>query len=277
MTLVRFLFPLCALALSALPALGQSLESDPISEPPVLASEAVDTQERCIIIMTGFPDAGYEERYQFFRLIEAMGEDATPSFRATLTYYGDGDIAPETPITDVIETIANPVFRQVAPSITIAQMRHLIEFASNCDSFIGGQISSLEAYDTALREASLNTLIGEDALFLRQVVADALYRLEADKHPVHAQAVTAYARALVQARNNIEFASFESELDEIEALFLSDLDGRLARSNDIINNEMSPESVAAAIALSDDLNASAREQARLQRQENIIRIFRIFR
>ena len=111
---------------------------------------------------------------------------------------------------------------------------------------------------------------------MRQVVADALYRLEADKHPVHGEAVTTYARSLVMARNNIEFASFENEIDQIEAIFLSDLDGRLARSNDIINSEMSAESVAAAIALSDDLNESARDQARRTRQENLIRIFRIF-
>jgi len=276
MTLSRLLLPLCTLVFTAMPAMAQGNQGAP-SEAPVLATGAAETQERCITIMTGFPDANYEERYQFFRLIEEMGADATPSFRAAIAHYGEGEVPPETPVTEVIELIANPVLRQAAPSIAIAQMGHLIEFSKTCETYIDGQTASLEAYDTALNQASLNTVIGEDALFLRQVIADALYRLDADKDPIHAAAVTTYARSLIAARNNIEFASFESEIDEIEALFLTDLDGRLARSNDIINNEMSAESVAAAIALSDDLNEGAREQARRQRQENLLRIFRIFR
>lgn len=263
---------------SALLGSGALAQDTPIAQQkqPVLSQATQQNQERCITIMTGFPDAGHESRYQFFRLIEEMGKDATPAFRAAVAEFGEGDIPAETPVTDVIEAIANPVLRQAAPSVAVAQMGHLIEFAKTCDAFIGGQIASLEAYDTGLREPGFNTVIGEDALFLRQVVADALYRMEADKDPTYGNAVTTYARSLVVARNNIEFASFESEVDQIEAIFLSDLDGRLARSNDIINNELSTESIASAISLADDLNASTREQARRQRQENIIRIFRIF-
>lgn len=274
--LPRRLVLLSASILFGTMAYAQSTPPAPADAPPVLSLSAQEDQERCITILTGFPDTGYEERYQFFRLIEKMGADATPAFRATLAEYGAGEVDPETPVPDVIEAIANPVLRQAAPSIAVAQMGHLIEFSKTCETFIAGQIGSLEAFDTGLSEPGFNTIIGEDALFLRQVVADALYRLEADKNPAHSEAVITYARSLVVARNNIEFASFESEVDQIEALFLSDLDGRLARSNDIINNEMSAETIASAISLSDDLNDSAREQARRQRQENLIRIFRIF-
>lgn len=253
---------------------GQSLPDT--SSPPILTPAMVENQERCITILSGFPETDHQERYQFFRLIELMGADATPAFRSAVAHYGEGEIPADTPITDVIEGIANPVIRQAAPSLAVAQMGHLIEFSKTCQTFISGQISSLEAYDTALDTAEFNKVIGEDALFLRQVTADALYRLEADKDILHGPPVTSYARSLIIARNNIEFASFESEVDQIEALFLSDLDGRLARSNDIINNEMSPESIASAISLSKDLNESTREQARRMRQQNMIRIFRIF-
>lgn len=271
--LLSSLFAFSLSALAALPATAQ--EAVP-GDAPTLALANAEDQERCITIMSGFPDTNYEERYQFFRLIEDMGADATPAFRSALTAYGEGDIAPDAPITAVIEAISNPVLRQAAPGIAVGQMGHLIEFSKTCEAFIAGQVNSLEAYDTALGTADFNTVIGEDALFLRQVVADALYRLEADKDPAHSDAVIAYARSLIRARNNIEFASFESEVDQIEALFLSDLDGRLARSNDIINGDMSTESIASAIALSDDLNESTRQQAREQRQRNLLRIFRIF-
>ena len=267
--MIRSILSLSICALMALPASAQ--------EEPALSLEQAENQERCITILTGFPEVGYEERYQFFRLVEEMGVDATPAFRDALSSYGEGEVPAETPIPDVIEAIANPVLRQAAPSLAVAQMGHLIEFSKTCESFIAGQVASLEAYDSALGTAEFNTVIGEDALFLRQVVTDALYRLDADKAPLHSEAVTTYARSLILARNNIEFASFESEVDQIEALFLSDLDGRLARSNDIINNEMSAESIASAISLSDDLNESAREQTRRSRQENLLRIFRIFR
>jgi len=267
------LFSLFAFSLSALPSVAQEAVQN---DAPTLELANAQDQERCITIMSGFPETNYEERYQFFRLIEDMGADATPAFRRALAAYGTGDIAPDAPITAVIEAISNPVLRQAAPELAIGQMGHLIEFSKTCEAFIAGQVASLEAYDTALGTADFNTIVGEDALFLRQVVADALYRVEADKDTAHGQAVITYARSLIRARNNIEFASFESEVDQIEAIFLSDLDGRLARSNDIINGDMSTESIASAIALSDDLNESTRQQAREQRQRNLLRIFRIF-
>lgn len=275
--MVKLFLPLLALLYLAGFAHAQDTASiDQSQSLPTLALANAADQERCITIMTGFPDANYQERYQFFRLIEDMGAGATPAFRGALAKYGQGDIAPDAPVTAVIEAISNPVLRQAAPEIAIAQMAHLIEFSRICEAFIAGQVGSLEAYDTALGTADFNTVIGEDALFLRQVVTDALFRLEADKDPVHANAILAYSRSLVTARNNIEFNSFESEVDEIEALFLSDLDGRLARSNDIINNDLNPENTSSALALTRDLNSSTREQAQRQRQENMLRIFRIF-
>lgn len=245
--------------------------------PPELTRVEAANQEHCITVLTGFPDANHQERYQFFRLVQLMGIDATPEFRNAVYEFGDGTVAADTPITDVIDVISNPVLRQAAPEVAISHMGHIIEFSQTCSDFISGQTDSLSVYDSGLNEVSFNQVIAEDALFLRQVLADALYREGADSDPVHADTVIAYARSLVLARNDIEFAGFDSDVDQLEAIFLSDLDGRLARSNDIINNEMSTESIAAAISLSRDLNQSAAEKATRERQQELLRIFRIFR
>ena len=245
--------------------------------PPELTQIEAANQEHCITVLTGFPDTNHQERYQFFRLVQLMGADATPEFRAAIRAFGDGTVAADTPIIDVIDVISNPVLRQAAPEIAVSHMGHLIEFSQTCGDFLAGQTDSLSVYDSGLNEVGFNQVIAEDALFLRQVLADALYRQNADSDPVHSGVVIGYARSLVLARNDIEFAGFDSEVDQIEALFLNDLDGRLARSNDIINNEMSAESIAAAISLSRDLNKSAAEKATQERQRDLLRIFRIFR
>lgn len=226
----------------------------------------------CINIMAGFPVDDQDARYQFFRLTEEMARDATPAFRRALTDYGDGDISPETPMLDVIEVIANPVLRQAAPEITIANMAHVIDFALICEPIITGQINSLKAYDAALADTGFNAVITDDALFLRQVLSDSLFRLGADKDPAHLYAVNQYVGALVTTRDQAEFVSFEEELEGLEALYLTDLDGRLKRSNDIINEEMDREILGDSVALSDSMNAAEKKKAKQRQVYTLIRI-----
>ncbi len=230
------------------------------NQQPTLELANAEDQEKCITIMAAFPDSGHAARYHFFRLVEAISVDSSDDFRSTLTAYRGDHIPPETPITEVVEGIANPVLRQAVPQLAVAQTAHLIDFAHTCDSFIRGQIQSLEAYDPTLIETETNRVILEDALFLRQVLADALFRLDANTDAVHGPQLIAYSRSLLSARNDLEFQSFEKDVDEIEAIFLSDLDGRLARSNDIINGELSKEALESAISLSEDLNEGARQR-----------------
>ena len=54
---------------------------------------------------------------------------------------------------------------------------------------------------------------------------------------------------------------------------MEDLDGRLARSNDVINSEMDREILGDSIQLSDDMTDAARERARQERLYRLLRIF----
>ena len=133
-----------------------------------------------------------------------------------------------------------------------ANMAHLIDFAQRCETYVTGQISSLNSFDGTLSQSDV--VIQEDALYLRQVLSDSLFRLEAHKDAVHGVAVKNYANSLIQMRDNIEFTSYNAEIDELEALYMVDLDGRLKRSNDLINSEINREILGDAVALSDELN-----------------------
>ena len=225
---------------------------------------AAPSQDFCISIMASFPNDDMVARYQFFKLTEQLALGATPEFKAAVTQYGDGDVAPDMPVIDVIEAIANPVIRQAAPELTTAYMGHLINFAGRCESYIGGQITSLLAYKSALSQD--DAVVSEDALYLRQILSDSLMRLGANEDPNHSAAINGYALSLVAMRDNIEFQVYTNEIDEIEALYMTDLDGRLARSNDIINSEINRETLSDAITLSDDMN----EQARKRENQNTL-------
>lgn len=263
----------------ASPALAQSVD---VNGPSVITYEqnvitadnspiqAAESQEFCITVMSGFPDDGHLARYQFFRLTEEMATDATPEFVLAMTHYAEGDIADDTPIMDVIEDIANPVLRQAAPELAIANMAHLIDFADRCESYVTGQISSLRSFDGTLVHSDV--VIQEDALYLRQVLSDSLIRLNADADAVHGYAVTNYGNSLILMRDNIEFESYNSEIDELESLYMVDLDGRLARSNDLINSEMNRETLGDAVILSDDLDAAENYK---RKQTGLQTLFRI--
>ncbi len=229
-------------------------------------------QEKCITIMNGFPDAGHEPRYQFFRLTQELAKDVNPTMRSAIDFFGDSSVTPQTPVIEVIENIANPVYRQAAPEITVGNMGYLIDFALDCQSYLDGQIKSLEAFDANLTQSDFDVVIGEDALFMRQILSDSLYRLGGQEHEIFGPTVLAYADGLVRARNEVEFASFNSQMDNIEATFMADLDGRLARSNDVINNEMDREKLAHALEVTKDLNEHAKLEAKRKQIQTLAKI-----
>lgn len=239
----------------------------PTASTPAAAS---NSQEFCITVMGGFPSDSEIARYQFFRLTQDISADATPQFQAALNHYGDPKVDETTPVLEVIETIANPVLRQAAPEIVVANMAHLIDFQTRCETYVSGQIQSLLAYDASLGDS--NAVIAEDALFLRQILSESLLRLGADKDETHWYAAAQYEGALVSTRDVIEFAQYSDEIDDIEALYMVDLDGRLARSNDMINEEMDRNALADAVTLSEDMNKAEKDR---HRERTIMTLFRI--
>jgi hypothetical protein len=234
---------------------------------------AGQNQDRCITQMAEFPTDDPTARYQFFKLVSDVGYGADSQTTALFNHYGQPAVEAGTPVLSVIEDIANPVLRQAAPEMIVSSMNYLVDFAEACDVYIRGQTESLTAFDASLTNPELNTAIAEDALFLRQILSESLSRLGADTDPSWAGAAMAYSNSLVSQRDAVEFAAFETDIAEIETLFMDDLDGRLARSNDVINSEMDREILGDAITLSDDMNKAAREKAKQERLYRLLRIF----
>ena len=262
-----------ALAISSALALsGLNSWADTDSIPTDIPTAAPVQQEFCIKVMAGLPNDDAVARYQFLKLAHDLGADTSPAFLSALDYFGDHTVTADTPVLEVIETIANPVLRQAAPELTIANMAFLIDFANACESYLDGQVKSLQALDPQLADGEFNAVISEDALFMRQILSESLFRIEAEKHEIFGPYVQTYADALVTTRDEIEFAKFESDIESVEAIFMTDLDGRLARSNDVINNEMDKETLDNSIQTLRDMN----EDARLKRkQESIYTLMRI--
>ena len=234
---------------------------------------AAQNQDRCIAQMAEFPTDDPTARYQFFQLVSDVAYGADNDARAMFNHYGQPAIESGTPVLSVIEDIANPVLRQAAPEVIVSSMNYLVDFAQTCDVYITGQTDSLTAFDPTLSNPELKTAIVEDALFLRQILSESLSRLGADKDGQWAGSTARYSQSLVQQRNAVEFAAFETDIAELETLFMDDLDGRLARSNDVINSEMDREILGDSITLAKDLNEAAKEKARQDRLYRLLRFF----
>jgi len=234
---------------------------------------AAQNQDRCIEQMAEFPTDDPTARYQFFKLVSDVAYGADEDTRSLFDHYGQPSIEVGTPVLSVIEDIANPVLRQAAPEITVSSMNYLVDFALACDVYITGQTDSLVAFDATLANPELNTAIAEDALFLRQILSESLSRLGADTDAVWANSARNYSRSLVTQRDAVEYAAFETDIAELETLFMEDLDGRLARSNDVINSEMDREILGDSIQLSNDMNEAAMKQARQERLYRLLRLF----
>lgn len=242
-------------------AFAQTDQND-VRTPPVLSQSDAALQESCLTTMAGFPDDS-TVRYQFFKLVDAMTSDATPDFLAALDHFGEGQLDSTLPLSEVIDGLANPVTRQAMPSLTVAQFAYLFSFSSHCGDFVEGQMESLIAFDASLTDADFNKTIAEDALFLRQLLLDALFRLEADAHPIHGAAIQRDAVSLVRTRDQIEYAAFDADVSELEAFYMGDLDGRLAKINDVINGEMDREILASSIEMAKDMSKESRNANRV--------------
>jgi hypothetical protein len=231
-------------------------------------SPSPDAAERCVTMMQGFPDDGVESRYIFFRLSQELAKDITPELATTMAeFMAENEtrrLPADWPMMDVVEDIADPVLRQAAPAQSVAGMAHLAYFDALCGTFVKGQVDSLIAFDPALAEADL--YIREDALYLRQILAEALDRLGGG------QAVEAYTATLVTERDDIEFTGFEGEVGELEALYMGDLDTKLATSNDLVNEGVNSESFEDALSLSRQMEAEAQDRARAERLYSLVRI-----
>lgn len=258
---MRAIISISLALITATSALAQETEQRPLAAP---------SQDYCISVMAAFPNDDIVPRYQFFKLTEKMAIGATVEFKSALIHFGDRSVDPQMPIIEIIEAIANPVIRQAAPELTIAYMGHLIDFTGRCETYINGQTSSLIAYNPNL--AFDDAVIAEDALYLRQILSDSLMRLGGNTHPAYRAAVNIYATSLIAMRDNIEFQAYASEIGEIEALYMTDLDGRLARSNEIINSEINRETLGDSVALSDDMNRQAKEADQRRSIETLLRI-----
>lgn len=234
---------------------------------------AGQNQDRCISQMADFPTDDPIARYQFFRLVSDVSYGADSETLALFDHYGQPAVEAGTPVLSVIEDIANPVLRQAAPAVIVASMNYLVDFSVTCEVYITGQTESLAAFDNSLTNPEINTVIAEDALFLRQILSESLSRLGADKDPAWSTAAASYSRSLVRQRDAVEFAAFETDIAELETLFMEDLDRRLARSNDVINSEIDREILGDAIQLTDDMNKAARERAKQERLYRLLRIF----
>ena len=266
----------CMVSLSALTAGGAYAQADDAGETTSTTVTGTETarvdphQDFCISVITGFPNDDQVSRYQFFKLTDELAVDADPEFVRALQAYEGDPLPTDIAVLDVIEAIANPVLRQAAPEIVVASMHHLIDFNQKCDPYLVGQISSLTAFDATLKNSDV--VIAEDALYLRQILLDSLSRLGVDNSPVHKTAALNYSNALVRSRDAIEYQAYDNDISEVESIFMDDLDGRLAQSNDIINSELNRETLGDAVNLSNELVNDLR---RKQKDEDLRTLSRI--
>ena len=263
---------IAVLSLTALAADAQTPDQLTQTVTPAAVTQTSLNPDYCINALSDFPTDDHERRYQFFRLSEEMARDVTPDLRAALQKYSGETVEAGSSVLGVIENIANPVLRQAAPKLTVSNMTYVIDFAKICEPFISGQIKSLEAFDGGLKDVAFNAVIVEDALFLRQILSDSLSRLGASEDARYSASVNQYANALVVTRDEVEFTTFESELGDLEALYMDDLDGRLKRSNDLINEEMDREILGDSVALSDSMNRAEKQKAKERQLYTLYRI-----
>lgn len=259
-----------------LPAMAQSaperVSGDVEQVRVTLDAETVALQQSCLSRMSGFPTNDPSGRYQFFVLTETVGSNIDAATLDAMKHFGQPPMPSDVAMVDVIEAIANPVMLQAQPSATVAQTVALVTFAQDCAPYIRGQIDSLAFIEPNLADPTFNLTIREDALYLRQMAGDALARLGAHMDPVYGPAVQNYDASLLGLRNEIEFTAFETELDDLEGLYLSDLDTKLALVNDQINGEMDREILDSSVQISKDMSEASEEESKRRMVETLFRI-----
>jgi hypothetical protein len=261
-------FVLTALAMG-LPALASAqVQAQPVSAEP--AALSAQQSETCVTLMNGFPQDSLEARYVFFRLSQELAKDITPELSKIMAkYMAENEtrrLPADWPMIDVIEDIADPVLRQAAPAQTVAGMAHIAYFDALCHPFVQGQVDSLLAFKPALNETDI--AVREDALYLRQILVEALDRLGASDDA----ATEAYTASLIIERDDIEYVGFEGDIDELEALYMGDLDTKLARANDAVNESVGETGFEDAASLARDLNSAAAKRSKQERLYSLVRI-----
>lgn len=254
---------LCALAGLSVPALAQPADFDPDD----LVGPQVTAPERCQAMMIQFPSDSLQSRYEFFRMVNDAAEGADDDFIAALEALSAGTVPRDATLAQVVEMIASPVLRQGAPSMTVGYMGYLVGYGHECGAFIEDQIAALEAAEPNFDDPGYHRQITENALFMKSILVDALYRLEADVDPAYGAMIAAYERGMVHHRDEMEFAEFDAELAALEEEFMGDLGQRLELSNQVVGSGMDGDITSSSIGLSSEMSRESRREA----QEQVIR------
>lgn len=251
------------------PVSARQAEAPPAYDAAIASAQTAPAEIDCIAQMSALAGGDPEGRHQLFLLVQEIGRGATPDMVDVLSTYGLGSVDPETPVMDVIETIANPVLLQAAPGATVGQMGHLIRFSQSCAVPLDGQIAALEALMPSLGAPAYRQPIQEDALFIRSILLDALYRLEADRDSRHGQTIADYQRDLVSQRDEMEFAAFEAEIAQLEADFAGDLESRLGLAAEAVGENAQSVDARGAAEVARALSEVQRAEANARMAEII--------
>lgn len=215
----------------------------------------------CTQMMTGFPDESLVNRYQFFRLIQSMKSGVDSDMRAGLSHYGEKvDLSTEN-VVDTVQNLSDPVVLQSSPAFALSNASHLIRYAEECNGFISSQISAIEYAEPSVKEASMEEILAEDAVFLRALIVQSMETLSAGDHPVYGPAMRRYEGATIYIRNEAEFIGFEAELDALTAETISEIDDKLALHLSMVEGDINNESISTSSDMLESMNKTSKQES----------------
>jgi len=200
------------------------------------------------------------EQYRQLSLLLLVSGGVDPELTALLQPLLEKTDADESQFSLKLDDYGTPLARIVDQETMLAGVAGLFQFARQNSVQIQARLTEIAAANPILISIVDTNEIAEDAIIIRNAIADSLeYSGLGDKTEL-SERVTAFRNQTIHLRNMMEYNQFQEELAQITNEAIVDLGGRLDAYERMFEEDVDPELLQRRIESAEIMNSQAGER-----------------
>jgi hypothetical protein len=200
------------------------------------------------------------EQYRQLSLLLLVSGGVEPELLALLRPLLEQNTVAESSFTLKLDDYGTPLARIVDQETMLAGVAEMFQYAQQNGTKIQARLTEIAGENPILISMVDANEIAEDAIIIRNAIADSLEYSKLGEEKTLKSRVDAFRVQTVYLRNMMEYNIFQEELAQITDEAIIDLGGRLDAYERMFKEEIDPELLQRRIESAEVMNAQAGER-----------------
>jgi hypothetical protein len=200
------------------------------------------------------------EQYRQWSLLLLVSGGVEPELLALLQPLAERTASADNPFTLELEEYGTPLARIVDQEAVLAGVAEMFRYAQEHGTKIQARLTEIAGQNPILISMVDANEIAEDAIIIRNAIADSLDYSELAPEDELKRRVAAFRTQTIHLRKMMEYNIFQEELAQITNEAIVDLGGRLDAYERMFREEIDPELLQRRIESAEVMNAQTGER-----------------